>query len=274
MAVVKVRLMTTHLDKHGERFTKEALECAKRQIDEAIIPQGIEHDPRIEPIGRILSAEIIQLGDGEFALEATNEIFDNYNNLADINDRELVTHSYPTDSLEIRSDRSYKDKSDIDTLNDISKILNCTTPPQVEIKKALEPLSVLWIGGAFILGGISAGFLNKMGSDAFDLLKSKLSVLFSKRKPSDPEKLLAFDFSIKGKHCNVELIITNPTNKELDYIFKEGLQFLDKELPAYFNLHCEKPIKKLVFELDGIKIKFKFGVRKDGIPVKIKERKK
>lgn len=260
--------MTTHLDRHGERFPLEALESAKSQLEKNIITHGVEHDPRIEPVGRVISAEIVKLDDGEFALEATSELFDELDKLEEINDRELLIHEYSENSLEIRSDRNYRNEEDAKILNEISDLLKCTHPPQEEIKKAFEPLSVLWICGAFILGGISSGFLNKIGSEAFDLLKDKLSKILSKRKPGENEKLLAFEFSITDKKCNVELIITNPTSEDINKVMKEGFKQLDLILPKYFEISSEKPIKKLVFELDDKNLKFKFGVRSDGIPFK------
>lgn len=274
MARIKVRLMTTHLDRHNERFTLEALQCARKQIEREIIPQGIEHDPRIEPIGRILSAEIIKLEDGEYALEATNEIFDDFDKLEDINDKELVVHQYNSDSLEVRRDRSYSDKEDIEAINSIAELLKSSIPPTEEIKKALEPLSVLWIGGAFILGGISTGFLNKMGADAYDLLSKELSNLFSRKRTHDRERLLAFDFSIKGKKCNVEVIITNPTKEDIDYVLNAGFKYLDEILPLVFEIPTKKPLRKIVFESINKQLVFKFGVRKDGIPVKFKAHQK
>ena len=261
--------MTTHLDRHGERFTLESLKIAKMQIEKNIIPQGIEHDPRIEPIGRIISAEISKLEDGEYALDAIAEFFNDLNNLDDINDRELIVHEYSENSLEIRSDRNYRDKENIQLINEVSSLLKCSNQPQEEVKKSVEPISVFWICGAFILGGISSGFFNKIGSDTFDLLKSKLSNLLTRKKEGEKEKLLAFDFTITDKKCNVEIIITNPSSEDIELVMKKGFEELDKILPKYFEIQSKKPIKKLVFELNDKKIKFKFGVRSDGIPFKV-----
>jgi hypothetical protein len=274
MGKVEIRLMTTHLDRHGERFTLEALESAERQIQSNIIPQGIEHDPRIEPIGRIISAKIVKLNDGEYALDGISEIFNDLNTIDEITDRELVLHEYAEDSLEIRSDRNYRSEDDIKILNEISELLNCSKPPQEEVKKALEPLSVLWICGAFVLGGITTGFFNKLGSDAFDLLKSKLSRLLSKRKEGENEKLFAFGFTIIDKKCNVEVILTNPTEMDIEIVMQQGFKELDRILPSLFMVPSKRPIKKLVFEFEDNKLNFKFGVRNDGIPFKLKLKKK
>jgi hypothetical protein len=270
MTKMNARIMTTHLDRHGEQFLLSALQQIKKQIDNYIIPQGIDHDPRIQPIGRSLTAEVTKLEDGEYALDVLTEYFDDLETIEDIKDKELVIHEYLLDDFEIRSDRNFRDETDKQLISEISNILQCSKPPEEEIKKALEPLSVIWICGAFVLGGISSGFFNKIGSDAFDLLKSKLATLFSKRKEGEKEKLLAFDFTITNKKCNVEIILTNPTPDDIEKVMQEGFNRLDKILPKYFEIPTDKPIRKLVFENEnGEELKFKFGVRNDGIPFQV-----
>ena len=270
MTKMTARIMTTHLDRHGEQFALSALQQIKKQIDNCIIPQGIDHDPRIQPIGRSLTAEVTKLDDGEYALDVLTEYFDNLETIEDIKDKELVIHEYSLDDFEIRSDRNFRDETDKQLINEISNILQCSKQPEEEIKKALEPLSVFWICGAFVLGGISSGFFNKIGSDAFDLLKNKLATLFSKRKEGEKEKLLAFDFTITNKKCNVEIILTNPTPDDIEKVMQEGFNRLDNILPKYFEIPTEKPIRKLVFENEnGKELKFKFGVRNDGIPFQV-----
>ena len=46
------------------------------QVKTAYIPMGIEHDPRIPPLGRVITAEITHLPDGEYALDAKVEVFE------------------------------------------------------------------------------------------------------------------------------------------------------------------------------------------------------
>jgi hypothetical protein len=270
MGLVEIRLMTTHLDKHGERFSLEALESFKMQIESNIIPHGIDHDPRIEPVGRLLTAKIVKLDDGEYALDGISEIFNDLTNIEEITDRELVLHEYSNDSLEIRSDRSYSSEDDTKIINEISELMKCSKPPQKEVKKALDPLSIFWICGAFVIGGITNGFLNKLGSEAFDLLKSKLNKLLSKRNEDKSEKLFAFDFTITDKKCNVEVILTNPSEKDIELVLHKGLQELDRILPTYLMSPLKRPIRNIVFEFKDGDLQFKFAVRNDGIPLKMK----
>jgi len=65
-------LATTHVDSHGMKMTKEALEGAVRQINGNIVPgMGVEHDVTIPPLGKFVEAFIHELPDGEYGLFAT-----------------------------------------------------------------------------------------------------------------------------------------------------------------------------------------------------------
>ncbi len=58
---------TTHIDKHGDRFAKSALDDMARQIKTKFIPHLVEHDPK-QQVGAALYGEVFKLGDGEYAL--------------------------------------------------------------------------------------------------------------------------------------------------------------------------------------------------------------
>ena len=70
MKTLTARVVTTHVDRHGDVVTLAALEDMVEQVKAAYIPMFIEHDPRIPPQGRVTSAEITPRGDGEFAIDA------------------------------------------------------------------------------------------------------------------------------------------------------------------------------------------------------------
>ena len=50
-------LMTTTVDSHGEQFTIEALEALERKVKENVFLVTAHHDPRIQPVGRVLAAK-------------------------------------------------------------------------------------------------------------------------------------------------------------------------------------------------------------------------
>lgn len=66
---------TTHIDKHGDRFSKGALDDMARQINEKYIPKLIDHDWD-KHIGAILYGEVFQLNDGEYALGTVSGVFE------------------------------------------------------------------------------------------------------------------------------------------------------------------------------------------------------
>ncbi|OEI75653.1 hypothetical protein BG616_16205 [Bacillus subtilis] len=62
-------LSSTHVDKHGMRMSKKALENAAEQINGPFVPgMGVEHDILIPPIGKFIKAYVKQLPDGEYGL--------------------------------------------------------------------------------------------------------------------------------------------------------------------------------------------------------------
>jgi hypothetical protein len=67
---------TTHIDKHGDRFAKSALDDMALQIQKKFIPHLIEHDPK-QQVGAALYGEVFKLGDGEYALGVVTGYFEN-----------------------------------------------------------------------------------------------------------------------------------------------------------------------------------------------------
>ncbi|MEA2498885.1 MAG: hypothetical protein QOH26_1290 [Actinomycetota bacterium] len=67
-------MMTTRLDRHGERFTKEALDQIVRQIDQRPGRWTIEHDATLLPYGKTVAARVVPTDDGEDELLATRKI--------------------------------------------------------------------------------------------------------------------------------------------------------------------------------------------------------
>jgi len=72
----EIRMITSHVDKHSEKMALSALEDLVDLVNKQYTPMGIEHDPRIPPVGRVLSAHIEELEDGEFAVDGIAEVFE------------------------------------------------------------------------------------------------------------------------------------------------------------------------------------------------------
>lgn len=71
-------IATTHIDRHGDKIEKEALETLVQAINtqESAIAVSVEHDGLVMPIGKVLKGNLVQLPDGEFAVTTVQEIFD------------------------------------------------------------------------------------------------------------------------------------------------------------------------------------------------------
>lgn len=187
MERIKAVLTTTHVDEHGDKMTLSALESLIDQIRTEYIPVGLEHDPRIRPFGRVVAANIKPLGDDEFAVEGEIELFEPGDEIPLVDeDRQIPIHTYSADSVEIRFDRGFADESDRRLIRQIADLFH--SKPQQEVKKALDPLTVLTIGGAFVLGGIAQGFLSRLGQDSYEIDAD--FVIFSVNGKVEPQKNL------------------------------------------------------------------------------------
>jgi len=76
MKIITGIASTTHVDKHGDRFAKSALDGMARQIKEKFIPNLVEHDPK-QQVGTVLYGEVFKLSDGEYALGVVTGFFEN-----------------------------------------------------------------------------------------------------------------------------------------------------------------------------------------------------
>lgn len=266
MKVVESILATTHIDRHNDRLALSALEGMVEQIEQEYLPLVSEHDPRNPPHGRILSAWIEQLDDGEYALKCKTQLFEPGDEiqLSDEN-REIPIMDASPDNLDFVYDRSYVDEDDQILLSEIAAITNGA---KKELgKKGLDPLSVLIIAGSFVIGNFATGFLQKMGADAWDKFKPVVKKLAQRKRAKNLEHVFQFQFVThsEGKAISIEVNLTNPTDKDIDLFLQTGIQELDKV--AVRNLGEKSHIRKLVYEYSGGKLKLSFSVRKDAVPL-------
>jgi hypothetical protein len=253
---------TTNVDSHGERMTRGALDSLVVSIAQAYIPIGIEHDPRIPPQGRIASGFVRERPDGEFEAVTIMEVFEEDDDLSSVADaREIVIPAQRANGLTVSHDwthRSDEDQADIDAIADVLK-----NEPVYEAKKAADPISIIAIAGAFVLGGIASGVLGQIGVDGWNIIKEKLGRLFARKHVRTGEQLLIFRALLKvgEKRIEVEAILTNPTPEELDRFLAGGLPALDRVLPIYLNNSPD--IRRLVLAAKGDELELLFAVRKD-----------
>lgn len=253
---------TTRVDRHGGRFTREALEGAAEQARSAYIPILFNHDPRVPPLGRTGRTFVEELPDGEWALVAESEIFETSGPLPPLaSDREMLIHTYPLDRITIVRDRSYRHSDDVAILDELARDLSVRI--EVMEKKALEPLSVLLLAVSAASAAFAGGFLSKMGSDAWDYLKPKISQLLTRRHIDQPEYLFVFEVQAHRTSgiIAIQCILTNPSQEDIDRFWSEGLRRLDTLLPAIISFPDE--ICKVVVTYSGGGLHAEFAVRKD-----------
>ena len=173
MKYEKQIIATTHVDSHHFKLTKESLYDAARQQNEVYIPLTIEHDPRIPPVGRSESCEIVELDDGEWALVGTYGIFEDGDLYAPItSDRRIVCERQNPDKFAVKYDVSYQTTEGQNLINELAALSGET--PHVGVKRSAEPISILTIVLGVIIGNILSGFFQKIGADYVDPLKKVL----------------------------------------------------------------------------------------------------
>jgi len=235
MKIMKSIMATTHLDLHGEMLTKEALDDGVEQIKKKYIPVIWNHDIRYPPFGRVVSAEVINLPDGHYALEATSEIFEDSDRPQILagDGREIPLHYAETRTFAIQYDRTFRDEDGQLLVKQLHELSGLQEGPVEFAKKALEPIQVLMIGaGVFIVGSIARGFLSKLGSDIYEKLRDTLVQYYRKRKR--PDSILDFCFYVndRGKEVEVHVLLTNPTDEDVSELLDKHFAELDKLLTS------------------------------------------
>jgi hypothetical protein len=259
-------LTTTHIDRHGDRMMLSALESGLAQINQMFVPVGVEHDPRIPPQGRIVRAWSRELDDGEFALDGEFEMFEAGDELPlGPEGRELPIRRFPTDRMAIEYDMQLRSQPDREEIDALAALLSVEA--EEEVKKSLDPLAILTLGGAFALGGIAGGFLSRIGEDVYEVLKARLKTFFERRHSMPQETLLRLVFVVQheGRDVEVELVASRPDAQAIDDLLSRYLPTIDDALPAL--IASGPDLKRFVFEYADGKTVLKFAVRRDAVPI-------
>lgn len=254
MSIVKALAATTHVDSHGDRFTKECLQDMVEQTKKSYVRVIHEHDPRKIPLGRVIDAKLIQLEDGNYGVENTIEIYDGKETAIDDPNKILKIESEEaTDNLSIHFDYSYSKKEFVDRISELNSSLKKHSNLSYFGKKSLEPLSVLTLAGVYVVGKIFEGFLNKVGENAYITLKDKLFDILQTQKDKD-ERVLQFSLDIKKDDVmyRTNVFITNPNKEDIETVLKYGFKTLDNELIKYLR----PDIKEIDINYNSVKRNF------------------
>lgn len=114
--IVKGLVATTKIDRHNTIIAKEALEQAALDINTSpnVPSVGVEHDPTILPIGKVIRANVIRMDDGEFGLYAEQDMFETHTTVVDgqtyvilkseIDNRPFISKTVESDKMLIQTD--------------------------------------------------------------------------------------------------------------------------------------------------------------------------
>jgi hypothetical protein len=244
-------------------MTKESLYDAARQQNEVYIPLTIEHDPRIPPVGRGESSEVVELEDGEWALVGTYAIFEEGDSSKPVTSgRRIVSERQNPDKFAVVYDISYENPDGHKFIGELATLSG--EKPQIGVKRSAEPISILTIVIGVIIGNILAGFLQKIGADCVDPLKKVLGDFFHKHLGK--ERLIHWKITteINDEPVEIGIILTNPDSVSIQEFIDSGLGNVDYELSRY---NVNKDIARIVFEYKSGKLIQKYALRADGIPV-------
>lgn len=253
-------MATTHVDRHNEQLARQGLDDLVQEIKSAYIPLLDQHDPRVPPRGRVVDAHIEQLQDGELAVVGVVEEFEPGDHLK-FDPSRLMKIADASENPCVEFDRSFRDKRSQALIQDISELLG--TKPQEKVKKALAPISVLTIAAKYVVGGIAAGVLTKVGEKGLDALTKKIALLVRRKRAQRKEYVFQFRsvVIVGGREVEVDILATSPSEEQIRRIFSEHLAAADKLLQSYLPSHPE--IRRVVFDAGGRDLKFSFAVRAD-----------
>lgn len=260
-------MSTTHVDLHGDKMSLEALNCLAKSVREKYLPVSINHDVRSPPVGRVASAEVVKLPDGEYGVQGTIEVFEPSDTIESLtgDGRKIPIHDKDIQRFFAHYDRSFSDAEGQGLIKRLGELSG--QEPQYTIKKALEPVSVLIIAaGIFVFGSIGQGFFKKLGEDLYLKLKDTLARYYAKK--TRPDQVLEFSFSAEKheKVFEVKVLLDNPSEKTIGDFFTTGIKDIDHTL-ALLPEDMEKDIAIIVLEYRDKQISISHAVRNDSVPI-------
>lgn len=258
---------TTHIDKHGEHFTKEALEQMAQDRSDASGLLYWNHETTLPPIGVVTSQWVEKREDGEYQLMFEACLFDGesfepllYSNIKglDVTEeqiREIVFSTPPSSKghLHINYDpRNFEPQEIAPILDEIGELVDVEQGHYV--RKAELPQPVIWVLVAYVAGSIVTGFFSRIGEVAADKvgelakkfysqLGDQFSRLLGKSKPEGSRPDIIFGLPIEGSDTVVEGALENadPTYLEwalgsLPNLYGLARHLLDRNPPGFFSI--------------------------------------
>jgi hypothetical protein len=118
-------------------------------------------------------------------------------------------------------------------------------------------------------GAIAAGFLNKLGADAWDYLREKLKELLARKRQQPDEYLVIIEIQTQrgDRILSVQTILSNPVPQDLDQFFDHGLPQLESLFGQLMTL--DSSVRKVVLTYTDNRLSISYAIRKDSVPLQI-----
>jgi hypothetical protein len=208
-----------------------------RQITECYLPMTLEHDIRYPPIGRAVSARVVDLPDGEHALEVVSEVFeqgDSVDSLAG-DGRRMTVRSESTEKFAVHYDRAFAGPEDAELLDKLRGLAPADPRPSEYGKKSLEPVPTLMIlAGGLALGSIGRGFLERLGEEIYENLRDFLVEHWRTRRARDEVLDLCFCVTHQARPLEIHVLLSRPSPRDIQRLFDSGLKTVDDRLAVSY----------------------------------------
>ncbi len=268
-----VRISTTHVIPDHPVITYDDLKRHLDMIDHVIVPVYSVPDPRQPPVGRVVSGDIIKLGDGEYALDINVELFDpefipNYGPPAD---KRVALLDRPHGKYGIWCDLISPDSETTGLLNEISEILKTRIYSRDRTGSTrISPEFFMVIIGIEELpfGYIADSFSRRLGRKKIRQLAGKLTRIYKIPGNNRPDSLLIFDLDVTDRQQRsllIEVILTNPSEDDIVSLFFGGLGELDRILPPFYLRRLQP--KKIVIQYNNGGFRVLYAIEEHGIPM-------
>jgi len=263
-------MLTTHADLDGERMAPKGLDSFAASVNENYLPFTVEHDIRKAPIGRVASAAVVPLADGEFAVRGVFEVFEEGDTLSSLrgDGRRIRVDRNDVSTFYVKCDRSYETAEGREFLAALRR-LSPDSHVTLQVKKSADPISTLFIAaGVFVGTSIAAGFFARLGEDLYVSLKRLLKTHFGCHS-EQRERLLVFQFTtaVGADLAEVQVVLTNPTPEEIDALFLRGFSDLDSYLSRCAGLDSAA---RFVFEYKDGRLESLYVLRSDCVPLRLR----
>ncbi len=265
MRITEATLASTHADARGDRLPIEALHSIVDQVSQTYVPLWGKHDPRVPPAGRVASAELRLLDDGEYAVVGTIEIFEEGDRIAVRGTKELRADVVSDGRAMVTFDKSYREAEDQRLLAALGALFG--TAPRESIMRATEPLSILTISASFASLSPSIGLFARIDEDAPAALRSTLHALMRRRREAGIEHLLVFQYTAHSSRrpVLVQVILTEPPDEAVGDFLDQGAPMLRASLPRMLGLN--PLLSRAVYAFANGSPRFMFGVAANGVPL-------